>query len=63
LPSDLARLSQIQAVTITTSTWEIVMDQLIRTIRPMLRMTGTDAQHKVEDRTRQPVVEVETVAT
>ncbi|MGH9373297.1 MAG: toll/interleukin-1 receptor domain-containing protein [Vicinamibacterales bacterium] len=43
LPADLARLSQIQAVTITTRTWDLVMDQIIRTIKPILRRPAEEA--------------------
>jgi hypothetical protein len=38
LPDGFARLSKIQAVTISTGTWDLVMDQIIRTIRPALRV-------------------------
>jgi hypothetical protein len=37
LPTELGRLSKIQAVTISPGTWDMVLDQIIRTIRPALR--------------------------
>ena len=43
LPDDIARLNNVQAVTITTSTWALVLEQVIRTIRPLLRPDVTSA--------------------
>jgi hypothetical protein len=37
LPDDLARLNMYQAVTVTPGTWTLVLEQVIRTIRPLLR--------------------------
>jgi hypothetical protein len=37
LPDEFARLAKTQAVTISSATWDMVRDQIVRTIRPVLR--------------------------
>jgi hypothetical protein len=37
LPDDIARLNKFQAVTVTPGTWTLVLEQVIRTIKPLLR--------------------------
>jgi hypothetical protein len=37
LPDDIAPLNMFQVVTITSSGWNLVVEQVIRTIRPLLR--------------------------
>jgi hypothetical protein len=44
LPEGFERLSMIQAVTITPATWDVVLEQIVRTIRPALRAPRLEQQ-------------------
>jgi TIR domain len=43
LPPDISRLKDIQAVTVTNAGWDLVLDQIIRTIRPFLKVSPQTA--------------------
>ena len=43
LPDEFSRLAKTQAVTISPATWDMVLEQIIRTIRPALRGPGRTA--------------------